>query len=141
MICESCWEKAIAEGDKLFESQRYLAALEKYKDLLPAFHDLESLDPWMSMQQLQSQIDLYIVSCHKVSETLLALDGSTETLGYAYRPISLLKEYLRELNLTHDEAEFMQKRLAYSLKYYDKHLLKGHPKLAQRISFKVRHSA
>jgi hypothetical protein len=141
VICVSCWERIIKEGNKLFDDAKYIEALEKYKSVLPAFKEIEELNPWLSMQDLMELIDCYIVSCHKVSTTLAKIDGTAERVAYAYKPLYLLKAYTRELDFTEEELEFIDARFSYSLDYYENALMPGNPKLASKIVHNMRYSA
>ncbi len=141
MICVSCWESKIKEGNKLFKAAQFIEALDKYKSILPAFKELEELNPWLTMEQLKELIDCYIVTCHKVSNTLAEIDGTSERVSYAYKPLSLLKQYTRELDFSDDEIDFIDARFSYSLDYYEKALVAGHPKLASRLVHNIRYSA
>ena len=141
MICLSCWESKIKEGNELFKSARYIEALKKYKSILPAFKELEELNPWLTIKELKDLIDCYIVTCHKVSNTMAEIDGTGQRLSYAYKPLYLLKQYTRELNFNDDELDFMDSRFSYSLDYYEKALTPAHSKLASKLVQNVRCSA
>ena len=120
------WVESTKAANALFADGHYLQALTAYEDILALFKEFEDrVNLFLGKDQMQL-LDMYIISCHNVSDCLAKIKLSSELIKYAYKPISVIGQLQKKIEV--EALDELRSRFDHCYAFYAQSLQCSDPK-------------